>query len=128
MTYYQTEFIRIRQLVYPNQQQLDGVIGLKRFMDSNFDQDLNLDALAEAGFVSKFHLLRLFKRYYGQTPMQYLTGIRIERAKELLKSGMPVTQTCFAVGFESPASFSTLFKRRVGQTPLAYQKSNFRKV
>jgi AraC-like DNA-binding protein len=76
-------------------------------------------------FTSKFHLLRLFKKYYGQTPKQYLIEKRIEKAKELLQEGETVTETCFATGFGSPSSFSTLFKSRVGLTPVEFQKKQF---
>jgi AraC-like DNA-binding protein len=67
-------------------------------------------------------LLRLFKKYYGQTPKQYITDKRFEQAKALLKNGITITETCFEVGFESPSSFSTLFKARVGLTPTEFQK------
>ncbi|MBB5438333.1 AraC-like DNA-binding protein [Pedobacter sp. AK017] len=125
MTHYQTEIMRIRKRVYANQVQLDVVIGMKKYIDYNYEQDLNLNLLSEVRFVSKFHLLRLFKRYYGQTPRQYLTERRIEASKVLLKKGLAVANVCYAVGFESPASFATLFKSRTGQTPGAFKKAQF---
>jgi len=57
--------------------------------------------------------------------MQYLTDRRIEKSKDLLRSGMTVTETCFAVGFESPSSFSTLFKNKIGLAPIEFQKKQF---
>ncbi|MBA2562964.1 MAG: helix-turn-helix transcriptional regulator, partial [Chitinophagaceae bacterium] len=98
-----------------NQGQLDTVIGIRNYIDNNYDTDLNLDLLSHIRFVSKYHLLRLFKKYYGQTPKQYLTDKRIEKSKEYIAG------TCFAVGFESPCSFSTLFKSRTGLTPTEFQ-------
>ena len=71
--------------------------------------------------MSKFHLLRLFKKHYGLTPRQYLIDKRIEKSKEQLKNGMSVTETCFAVGFESLGSFSTLFKTKTGKSPSEFQ-------
>ena len=79
-------------------------------------------------FVSKYHLLRLFKKYYGLTPRQYLIDKRIEKSKEHLINGMSVTETCYAVGFESLGSFSALFKSKIGKSPTAFKKSNFREV
>jgi AraC-like DNA-binding protein len=117
MTFYQSEINRIKSIIYSNQAQLDAVIGTRKYIDNNYDTDLNLDLLSHVRFVSKFHLLRLFKKYYGQTPKQYLTDKRIEKSKEYLKKGMTITETCFAIGFESPCSFSTLFKSRTGLTP-----------
>jgi len=122
MTFYESEIKRIKSIVYANQGQIDTVIGTRNYIDNNYDTDLNLDFLSHTRFVSKFHLLRLFKKYYGQTPKQYLTDKRIEKSKEYLKKGMNITETCFAIGFETPGSFSTLFKCRTGITPTQFLK------
>lgn len=122
MTFYLSEINRIKTICYSNQRQLDTVIGTRNYINNNYDTDLNLDLLSHIRFTSKFHLLRLFRKYYGQTPKQYLTDKRIEKSKEYLKKGMTVTETCFAIGFESPCSFSTLFKSRTGLTPTEFQK------
>ncbi len=125
MTFYESEIERIRGICYSNESQLDTIIATKKFIDTNFDKDLKLDLLSLNQFKSKFHLLRLFKRYYGQTPRQYLMDKRIEKSKEYLKEGMPVTETCFAVGFESLGSFSKLFKTKIGKSPSQFQKEQF---
>lgn len=122
MTYYLKEIIRIKNICYSNKGQIDTIIGTRHYINNNFDKKLNLNLLSYIRFTSKFHLLRLFKRYYGQTPKQYLIDKRIEQAKELLIKGTSVTETCFDIGFDSPSSFSTLFKSRVGLTPTEFQK------
>jgi AraC-like DNA-binding protein len=122
MTYYHKEISRIASSCYSNKGQLETVIGTRHYINNNFDKELNLDLLSHIRCTSKFHLLRLFKKYYGQTPKQYLTDKRIEQAKELLTNGTNVTETCYDIGFDSPSSFSTLFKSRVGQTPSEFQK------
>ena len=122
MTFYQKEISRIKKVHYSNKAQIETVIGTRHYINNNLDQEVNLDLLAHVRYTSKFHLLRLFKRYYGQTPKQYLIEKRIEKAKELLKKGVTVTETCFEVGFDSPCSFSTLFKIRTGRTPATYKK------
>lgn len=125
MTYYQNEINRIKKLCFSNQRQLDAVLNVKRYIDNNLDKEVNLILLANIGFASKFHLLRLFKKYYGMTPKQYLIDKRIETSVQCLKTGMPVMETCFSVGFECPSSFSTLFKSRTGLSPRAFQKKQF---
>ncbi len=122
MTFYKKEIQRISSEVYANRGQLDTVISIRNYINHHYDTQLNLDCLSLRGYVSKFHLLRLFQKYYGQTPLQYLTDKRLEQARVLLKAGATVTHTCFAVGFESPSSFSTLFKNRTGLSPAQYQK------
>lgn len=122
MTFYQREINRIKDICYSNERQIDAVVRTRNFIDNNFDKEVNLILLSNVGFASKFHLLRLFKKYYGQTPKQYLTDKRIEKSKENLKKGMTVTETCLSVGFECPSSFSTLFKSKIGLTPIEFQK------
>jgi methylphosphotriester-DNA--protein-cysteine methyltransferase len=128
MTYYQKEINRIKEICYSNKRQLDAVIKTRNYINNNLHKEVNLVLLSNIGFASKFHLLRLFKKYYGQTPKQYLTDKRIEKSKEHLEKGMTVTDTCFSVGFECPASFSTLFKNKIGLTPIQFQKKHFHKV
>lgn len=128
MTFYQKEINRIKGICYSNQEQIQTVIGTRSYIENNFDKKLNLDLLSHIRFTSKFHLLRLFKKYYGQTPKQYLIDKRIEQSKNYLKMGRSVSDTCYSVGFETPSSFSTLFKSKTGLTPSEYQKSNFHKV
>ncbi len=122
MTFYEREIERIRNNSFSNEKQLEVVIATKNFIDTNFDQKLNLDFLSYKHFTSKYHLLRLFKKYYGQTPRQYLIDKRIEKSKDQLKTDATVTQVCFAVGFESLGSFSSLFKNKVGKSPSDYKK------
>ena len=129
MTYYQQEVERIKGRCFANEGQLQVVRRARLYIQAHYDTDVNLQQLSNIGFASKFHLLRLFKRYYGQTPHQFCTDIRIQNAKILLKNGTSVSQTCYAVGFECPSSFSTLFKIRYGTTPTEFQKkSNIHKV
>lgn len=122
MTFYETELKRIKQICYSNDKQIKTVIDIKNYIDRHYDIDLNLDFLSYSMFVSKYHLLRLFKKYYGITPRQYLIDKRIEKSKEKLKNNLSVTETCFAVGFESLGSFSVLFKTKTNQSPSEYQK------
>ncbi len=121
-SYFEKEVEKIRNLIYSNQVQLDTIIATRRYINEHYDTDLNLEVLSRELLVSKYHLLRLFKRYYGQTPQQYLSQRRIEKAKEHLRAGMSVTEVCFAVGFKSLGSFSSLFKRKTGASPVEYQK------
>lgn len=122
MTFYETEIKRIRKQCYSNDHQLETVIATRSYIDINYEQALNLDVLSHIRCTSKYHLQRLFKRYYGITPKQYLIDKRIEGSKERLAKGVTVTQTCYAVGFTSLSSFSTLFKAKTGKTPSQYQK------
>ncbi|MDB5279657.1 MAG: transcriptional regulator, AraC family [Ferruginibacter sp.] len=122
MNFYQTEMNRIKRTCYSNKEQIGTVVGVRNFIEDNFEKQLNLSLLSRVNYTSKFHLMRLFKKYYGLTPKQYLINKRIAASKYHLKKGMPVAETCYAVGFESPCSFSTLFKSKTGITPAEFKK------
>ncbi|NER14721.1 AraC family transcriptional regulator [Leptobacterium flavescens] len=103
------------------------LVQAKLFIDEHYSANINLDEIADVAFFSKFHFTRLFKKTYDYTPHQYLTRVRIDRAKELLSSDMSITDTCFAVGFESISSFTALFKRYTGSTPSGFQQQKIKR-
>lgn len=92
----------------------------KLFIDTHYADNIDLGNIADEAYFSKFHFIRQFKSIYRKTPHQYLIFVRIEKATELLKTGTPVSEVCYAVGFESLSSFSRLFKRIAGITPSGY--------
>jgi transcriptional regulator GlxA family with amidase domain len=89
-------------------------------MDREFDQPLDVPALAMSAAMSTGHFTRSFKAEFGESPYSYLMTRRIERAKTLLRRGdMSVTDVCFAVGCTSLGSFSSRFNELVGESPSA---------
>lgn len=107
---------------YPKVYLYRRIVKAKLFIDAHFADHIDLDHISDEAFFSKFHFIRLFKKTYARTPHQYLTFVRIEKSKLLLKENIPVAEVCYAVGFDSISSFTGLFKRLVGQTPAAYQQ------
>ena len=98
----------------------------KDAMDRDWaDPELDLDGVAACAGYSRFHFLRAFKAAYGETPGQYLTHRRIERAEEMLRSAdLSVTEICHLVGFSSLGTFSARFKARTGLTPSEYRSTH----
>lgn len=107
---------------YPKVYLYRRVLQAKLFIDTHFHEAINLDSVSEEATFSKFHFIRLFKKTYGKTPNQYLQYVRIDKARELLKSGNSVSDVCHSVGFDSLSTFAGLFKRMTGMAPSEYQK------
>jgi AraC-like DNA-binding protein len=92
-------------------------------IDRHFAEPLDLDAMARAAGFSRYHFARGFTAAYGETPGQYLTRRRIERAQDLLRSAnLSVTEICHLVGFTSLGSFSARFSALVGVSPTEYRR------
>ena len=88
-----------------------------------YGRPVSLPDVAAQANLSPYHFLRVYKRVYGETPHEFLTRLRVERAKTLLARGSHnVTEACFEVGFSSLGSFSVLFTHRVGLSPSEYQR------
>jgi AraC-like DNA-binding protein len=97
------------------------IVNAKLFIDENYQEPIDLDAVSKRAFFSRFHFHRLFTKIYKKTPHQYITQKRIDKAKELLSDNKPVTEVCNEVGFESIGSFSILFKKEIGFAPTFYR-------
>src|SRR5437764_2620714 len=110
-------------------EELADLVHLRRacdVMDRHYEQPLDVPAMARVALMSPAHFSRKFRAAYGETPYSYLMTRRIERAKALLRQGMSVTDTCFAVGCTSLGSFSSRFTEIVGETPSQYRARDHR--
>ena len=121
MTYYHEQVLKIRANLYPKDYQARQIRLSKLFIDQHFSTNIRVDDMAGAALFSKFHFIRLFMKYYGRTPHQYLTEVRVAQAKQLLQTHMTISAVCFSVGYDSVTSFSGLFKKMTGTTPSAFQ-------
>jgi len=86
-------------------------------------EKVTLDELAQHAGLDKFHLVRAFRAEVGLPPYEYLTQLRIARARELLSSGVLVAQAAQAVGFCDESQLHRHFRRIVGMPPGAYARS-----
>lgn len=95
----------------------------KRYIDTNYAQDITLDSLADLTHINKFYLAHSFTECIGQSPISYLTERRLAACKELLSSSnLSVTQIATSAGFSSQSYFSQIFNKKVGMSPRQYRK------
>ncbi len=88
-----------------------------RYINSHLDGDLSAEALGQAVYLSRYHLMRKFKAVTGQTLHQYILQKRLIRASELIQSGMPAAQACQATGFGSYPTFVRAFRQTFHALP-----------
>src|SRR5829696_8398555 len=95
----------------------------REFMRHSYGRPISLPDVAAQANLSPYHFLRIYNRAYGETPHEFLTRLRLERAQTLLARGSHnVTESCFEVGFSSLGSFSNLFADRGGLSPSEYRR------
>ena len=93
------------------------VVAIVRYLDRHLAEDISIDDLAERFYLSKYHMMRLFRRETGTTIHGYLTERRLSLARELMAAGMSATDACFRSGWRSYCSFTRAYGRRFGSTP-----------
>ncbi len=93
------------------------VLSLMRYMEEHLAEDLDVDALAEQFYVSKFHMMRQFRRETGFTVHAYLQQRRLLHARNLMEKGMRATEACYRSGFRSYSSFTRAYGSFFGTTP-----------
>lgn len=95
------------------------ILEIMRYISENPAENHTIDGLASRFFMSKYHMMRLFKQETGQTILGFITEKRLLTAQELLRSGAPVTQVCYQCGFHNYAAFLRAYKKTFGETPKA---------
>ncbi|MFU0826431.1 MAG: AraC-type DNA-binding domain-containing protein [Lachnoclostridium sp.] len=94
------------------------------YFHKEYRNNLSVREYADKCNISCCWFIRSFKKHTGTTPGQYLTDIRMNKAKELLKTGtFNISETAELVGYDNPLYFSRVFKKNVGMSPSQYLKA-----
>jgi AraC-like DNA-binding protein len=94
----------------------------RAFLHEAVGEKITLDALADYAGLDKFHLVRAFRAEVGLPPYEYLTHVRIARARALLERGVLVAEAAHAVGMYDESQLHRHFRRIVGTTPGRYAR------
>lgn len=102
---------------HPEIPQNPRVLEWMRYIDKHLAEDLDMDLLAERFFISKYHMMRLFRAETGFTIHTYLMQRRLLAARQLIEKGMRATEACYRCGFRSYSSFTRAYNKHFGATP-----------
>ncbi|MBW7457297.1 ABC transporter substrate-binding protein [Paenibacillus sepulcri] len=101
----------------------------KAHMEQCYNENLTIEQLARIADISPKYFVDLFKKTYGTSAIDYLTELRINRAKQFMaQSGAKLRDIAHQVGYNDEFYFSRKFKKEVGVTPTVYLKSRRRKI
>lgn len=87
------------------------------YINSNLNNDITLDGIAEHFYMSRSHLMHLFKAETGYSVGAYINEKRLMSAKNMIQNGMNVTEACFEAGFRDYSTFSRAFRKKFMTTP-----------
>jgi AraC family transcriptional regulator of adaptative response/methylated-DNA-[protein]-cysteine methyltransferase len=93
-----------------------------RYLEANFRRHPSLDEIAGSVHLSKYHFQRLFKRWAGISPTQFLRFLTVEYAKERLQASRSVLDTAFDAGLSGPGRLHDLFVTLEAVTPGEYKR------
>jgi two-component system response regulator YesN len=101
----------------------DAIERICRYIRDHFKEDLTLSEMAEQTNFSVSHFSTLFKKHTGSSFVSYVNGLKVDEAKQLLRStAYSVSEITEIVGFSTTPYFSRVFKSTAGLTPLEYRK------
>ena len=122
LRYYCSAKNDLEKLVYHNVLRLRPVIS---YISEHYNEKIYIDKLAEIIMVSADYFTKMFKDSIGKTPVEYINGIRVNRAMKLLISTQdPMADIAAKTGFCNPNYFHKIFKQYMEVSPLAYRKAN----
>jgi AraC-like DNA-binding protein len=111
-----------RQALVASSSEPQAVASAKQFVRAHAEEPITLGQVVEHVHVNRFHFCKLFKKATGITLTEYVTRVRIEKAKTLLcDQSRRVSEVVFASGFGSIPQFNSVFKRLVGVPPTEYR-------
>ena len=97
------------------------------FIHEHFGSKIGLEDIAEAGQVSKSTCIRLFHKYTGKSPVDFLNNYRLQMsAEKLVATSEQITEIAYACGFGQPSYFNRLFLKEYNMTPNQYRKQHAR--
>ena len=97
------------------------------FIHEHFGSKIGLEDIAEAGQVSKSTCIRLFHKYTGKSPIDFLNNYRLKMsAEKLVTTSEQITEIAYACGFGQPSYFNRLFLKEYNMTPNQYRKQHAR--
>jgi len=100
----------------------EAVASAKQFVQSHVEEPINLAQVVQHVHVSRFYFCKLFKKATGMTLTEYVSRVRVEKAKSLLVDpSLRVSEVVYAAGFGSIPRFNSVFKRYVGVPPTEYR-------
>ena len=102
---------------------VDIIKNAQDYIAANYSKDIILDDVSKELQISPYYFSKLFKKRTGSNFIEYLTNVRIERAKELLRNtNKSMKEICLEVGYSDANYFSRTFKKNVGVTPSEYKE------
>lgn len=98
----------------------------RRYIESHHAQPVELHDVAKAAGVTENHIVRLFSKHVGHTPMRYLWRVRVQHGADLLRdTGLSIGEIAYRVGFSTPYHFSRLVKQQLGLSPKQVRASHW---
>ena len=99
------------------------------YVKAHLSDPISRDTITRELHVSEGHISHLFKKETGDSLTEYITNMRIEKAKELLlQTNLSISEICERIGYNYQAYFTRIFREKVGMSPVQYRKEMRREI
>ena len=100
------------------------IVKAKEYLEAHWFEDFDVEKVASAVNLSRYHFARIFKKYTSITPYSYYQELKIKKLKEVLgDKNLTIGEAFSACGLDYSGNYAKVFKKKVGMTPSQYRKS-----
>lgn len=111
-------------VIQPNKRKSKDIGPAIEYINNHYHTQITLKELALQVNYSQYHFIRIFQKETGKSPFEYLTAIRLEKAREFLSTtSLSITEICLQCGFQNSSHFANFFKQHTGMSPSEYRQS-----
>lgn len=96
---------------------------VREYLERHYTENVSLDTIVALADMSAYHLIRVFRKEVGLPPHAYLEQVRVNHARQFLRTGVGITDVALMTGFTDQSHFSKHFKKMTGVTPGQYRKT-----
>lgn len=107
-----------------SQAETDRIRQMLSFIQMHYTQPIRVQQIADSAFISRRECMRVFRNIIGLSPIQYVIGLRVQKAKQLLlETDRPILDICVSCGFQNQSYFTKAFREKTGLSPLQCRKA-----
>jgi len=106
----------------PNHYENSKISAICKYVNKYLHNDLSINEISNALFISRYYLMHLFKKETGETLASYISSKRLAFGRSLICKGVPITEACYQCGYKEYSTFLRAYRKKYGEAPKELRK------